>query len=126
MSRRRNVLRARAAVEDGRSRSSSRRGAAPAHSAPADPIEALIERSRRCRSRGDTRRAVVLLREACARDEWRARTWTLLGALLSALGRASEAASALEHARWLRERAGEQGRASSTRRLIEALNPLAA
>jgi hypothetical protein len=75
--------------------------------AAADPIETLIGRSRRERARGDIRRAVVLLRQACALDEGRARTWTLLGALLGRTGARDEALRALRQARWLRNRAGE-------------------
>ncbi len=95
---------------------------AEAASAPAsDPIEALIARSRRERARGDTRRAVVLLRQACALDEWRARTWTLLGATLARAGANDEAWRALNQARWLRVRAGEKARAAVTARLADHL-----
>ncbi|MDC3960344.1 hypothetical protein [Polyangium jinanense] len=85
-----------------------------------DPIEGLIYRARKLRRRGDTRGAIVLLRQACSQDEWRARTFTLLGALLSEVGRHDEAAVALAHARWLRQRAGEGPRAEVTARLLEA------
>ena len=90
--------------------------------APAlDPIETLIARSRRERARGDSRRALVLLREACALDEWRARSWTLLGASLARSGANEEARQAFNHARWLRARAGDQGRAAVTARLADQL-----
>ncbi|AKT41009.1 hypothetical protein [Chondromyces crocatus] len=91
----------------------------PEDGAGADPIETLIRRSRRCRRRGDARRALVLLRDACNHDEWRARSWTILGAFLAELGRKDEAVSALEHAHWLRVRAGEARRAEVTARLTE-------
>ena len=39
---------------------------------------------------------MILLREACARDEWRARPWTLLGSLLVAMGHRDEAIEAFE------------------------------
>ena len=95
---------------------------AEASAAPAsDPIEALIARSRRERARGDTRRAVVLLRQACALDERRARTWTLLGAILGRAGAKSEAVQAMNQARWLRARAGEKARAAVTARLAADL-----
>ncbi|MDI1444754.1 hypothetical protein [Polyangium sp. 6x1] len=84
-----------------------------------DPVEALIHRARKLRQRGDARGAIVLLRQACSHDEWRARTFTLLGALLSDEGRHEEAAMALSHARWLRQRAGEATRAEVTARLLE-------
>lgn len=85
-----------------------------------DRIEELIYRARKLRRREDTRGAIVLLRQACSQDEWRARTFTLLGALLSEVGRHDEAAAALVHARWLRQRAGEGPRAEVTARLLEA------
>ncbi|MDC0745119.1 hypothetical protein [Polyangium mundeleinium] len=85
-----------------------------------DAVEGLIYRSRKLRRRGDTRGALVLLRQACSQDEWRARTFTLFGALLSEEGHHDEAAKALLHARWLRQRAGEAPRAEVTARLLEA------
>jgi Flp pilus assembly protein TadD len=96
---------------------------APDASAPAgvDPIEALIGRSRKARAKGDVRRALVLLRQACALDEWRARPFTLLGAALARAGAGAEAQQALAHARWLRARAGETARALATARLAEIL-----
>jgi Flp pilus assembly protein TadD len=100
----------------------------PDSSAPAslDPVEALIGRSRKARAKGDARRALVLLREACALDAWRARPFTLLGAALARAGVAEEAHQALAHARWLRARAGETARALVTARLAEILLPRAA
>jgi Flp pilus assembly protein TadD len=86
-----------------------------------DPIETLIARSRRSRAKGDARRALVLLRQACALDEWRARTWTLLGAMAAQMGATEEAGRALNQARWLRTRAGEKARAAVTARLAERL-----
>src|SRR5581483_10317833 len=77
--------------------SGSRRDAPPGGPAPEplDAVETCIARARRFRSRGEDRKALVLLREACALDEWRARTWTLLGAMLTDLGQRSEAERAL-------------------------------
>src|SRR5688572_28232617 len=83
-----------------------------------DPIEVLVARARKARRRGEERRAIVLLREACARDEWRARTWTLLGVHLGRAGSVQEAERALKHARWLRVRAGEPARAAVVERLL--------
>jgi Flp pilus assembly protein TadD len=93
----------------------------PVAAAPDDPVETLIARSRRVREKGDTRRAMVLLRQACALDEWRARSWTLLGALLAREGVCEEAGRALNQARWLRARAGEKARAAVTERLAAEL-----
>ncbi|EYF00479.1 hypothetical protein [Chondromyces apiculatus] len=89
----------------------------PDGGAPEDAVEGLIRRSQRSRQRGDERRALVLLRDACKLDEWRARSWTLLGALLVAQGRRDEAVEAFDHAHWLRLRAGEDARAQVTARL---------
>lgn len=83
-----------------------------------DPVETLIARARRLRRRGDARGALVLMRQACSLDEWRARPFTLLGVMLSRTGRFEEAARALGHARWLRVRAGETARARVTERLL--------
>ncbi|MCC6553628.1 MAG: hypothetical protein IT372_11495 [Polyangiaceae bacterium] len=109
-----------------RNRFSSDETTAATSSPVEDPIEALIRRSRRCRQRGEHRRALVLLREACALDETRPRTWVLLGARLARLGRYEEASAAFERARWLQARAGEKARAAVTARLAEALRRLAA
>jgi cytochrome c-type biogenesis protein CcmH/NrfG len=91
-----------------------------------DAIEALVTRARRSARRGDVRRAVVLLRQACALDEERARPWALLGALLLRQGHGAEAEGPLRHARWLRARAGESGRAAATQRLLDRARALAA
>jgi len=104
-------------------------GAAKSASAlagPEDAVEVLIARARKSRARGDARRALVILREACALDEWRARTWTIMGALLAELGRSEEAERAFRQARWLRLRAGERARAAVLDRLIAQVAPAAA
>jgi Flp pilus assembly protein TadD len=93
---------------------------------PSDRVEVLIARARKCRAKGDVRKALVMLREACALDEWRARTWTLLGVFLAELGHAGEAAQALKQARWLRARAGERSKAAVMDQLIARLLPAAA
>jgi len=133
MSRKRTRFTAGNQVESGRSHRRSRSEGSVVHAfgpvaaaSHDDPIEELIRRSRRCRHKGDSRRALVLLREACARDEWRARSFTLLGVLLGDMGRRDEAVTALEHARWLRHRAGEDGRAAVTERLVANLRRAAA
>jgi Flp pilus assembly protein TadD len=115
----------------GRRRTDARRqklteklGLAPAQAAPVafdDPVETLIARSRRVRAKGDARRALVLLRQACALDEWRARSWTLLGVLLAREGVSEEAGRAFNQARWLRARAGEKARAAVTEQLAARL-----
>jgi Flp pilus assembly protein TadD len=117
-----------------RRRGAERRGvalfrrAAPASAPvdPDDPVEVLIARARRCRHKGDTRKALVLLREACSFDEWRARTWAIAGALCASLGRNEEAAQAYRQARWLRLRAGERARVAVLDRLLARMTPIAA
>lgn len=131
MGRKRHRLSARDTEAAAGSSSSAQRGkrgnaGERGDSAPEDPIEALIRRSRRCRQRGETRRALVLLQEACALDERRPRTWALLGARLADAGRREEAAAAFEQARWLCARAGEKARAAVTARLAAELRRLAA
>lgn len=91
-----------------------------------DPVEALVQRARKSRLRGDQRKALVLLREACAIDEWRARTWAILGAFLMELGRSGEAVLALRQARWLRVREGDRARAAVLDLLIAGVTPAAA
>jgi Flp pilus assembly protein TadD len=86
-----------------------------------DPIEILVVRARKLRRRGDRRGALVTLREATHMDEWRARTWTLLGALLGEMGRRAEAVEAFQRARWLRARAGDKARAAVNERLAARL-----
>ena len=86
-----------------------------------DPVEALVARARRLRRKGDARGALVMLRRACALDEWRARTFTLLGVAAARQGLLDEAGRALGQARWLRARAGEKARAAVTARLAADL-----
>lgn len=86
-----------------------------------DPIEALIRRAKRLLRKGEIRAALVMLRRACSMDDWRARSFTLLGALLRDAGRIDDAERAFLHARWLRQRAGEVSRAKVTMQLIDRL-----
>jgi Flp pilus assembly protein TadD len=94
-------------------------------SLPDDPVEVLVVRARRSRRKGDVRGALVLLRRACALDEWRARTYTLLGVEAGRQGQVEEATRALHQARWLRLRAGETARVAVTARLEAALRTAA-
>jgi Flp pilus assembly protein TadD len=91
-----------------------------------DPIELMIARAQKLRRRDETRKALVLLREAAATDEWRARTWTILAAFLADLGRDAEAMSAFKQAKWLRVRAGERARADITAKLMAQVTASAA
>ena len=95
MGRRRTEARkqkTRGKVEHGAERGATdRRGRSASPDNPMDPGA----RSRKVRAKGDSRRALVLLRQTCALDEWRARTWTLLGAYLGARGRGRRGAARL-------------------------------
>jgi len=91
-----------------------------------DPVEQMIAKARKMRVRGDLRGATVMLRRACNEDEHRARSWTLLGALLARMGQDGEALRAFKQARWLRLRAGDKARAAVTERLAAHLLPEAA
>ncbi len=82
-----------------------------------DEAETLIGRARRLRGRGEERRALALLRQACMLDEWRSRPFALLGAWLIRAGQHREAGERLRHAQWLLVRKGEPKRA----RALDAL-----
>ena len=82
-----------------------------------DSVEQLVVRARRLWTRGEIRRSLSMLREACNEDEWRARTWTIFAARLAEAGLRDEAAQAFTRARWLRKRAGDGARAAVTEQL---------
>jgi Flp pilus assembly protein TadD len=87
---------------------------------PLDGVEVLVARARRLWTRGDSRRALSLLRDACYADEWRARTWTIYAARLVEAGQREEAAQAFTRARWLRKREGDGARVAIIERLARA------
>jgi Flp pilus assembly protein TadD len=91
-----------------------------------DPQGSLIARARKLRRRGETRRMLTTLREACLRDEGAAWLWTLYGAMLAANGRDDDARRALKHALWLRKNDGDDARVKSTQALIDRIVPAAA
>jgi len=91
-----------------------------------DRVEALIASARRIRRRGDERRARQLLREACALDEYRPRTFALLGAWLAQAHIRDEACQRFRHARWLALRAGELGRVKTLDGLLAKVGDRAA
>lgn len=90
---------------------------------PLDSVEQLVARARRLWTRGEQRRSLTVLREACKEDEWRARTWTIFAARLAEAGLRDEAAQAFTRARWLRKRAGDGARAAVTERLAARAAP---
>ena len=81
----------------------------------------LLAKARRLRARGEIRKALVVLREACLRDEEAAAVWTLYGALSARHGHDDDARRALRHALWLRKSAGDDARAISTQALLDGL-----
>jgi|RhiMethySRZTD1v2_1073278.scaffolds.fasta_scaffold86521_5 Flp pilus assembly protein TadD len=88
---------------------------------PAAPQALLVQRARRLRRRGETRRAMLILREACHTFENCARLWTLYAVECTRLGRRDDAVEALERAIWLRDRNRDAARARVTRQLLERL-----
>ena len=84
--------------------------------------EGLILRARRSRAKGETRKALVAIREACLRDDTNAAIWTSYGALLARAARRDDAVVAFSHALWLRRRSHDEARARSTQMLIDRLS----
>jgi Flp pilus assembly protein TadD len=85
---------------------------------PGDP---LVLRARRLRRRGEQRRAMLILREACHAAEDCARLWTLYAAQCMRVGKRDDATDALTRAIWLRERERDSARAKVTRDLLDRL-----
>jgi Flp pilus assembly protein TadD len=89
--------------------------------APEIPGTPLVQRARRLRRRGEQRRAMLILREACHAAEDCARLWTLYAAQCMRVGRRDDASDALTRAIWLRERERDSARAKVTRDLLDRL-----
>lgn len=85
---------------------------------PVTTEQALIDRARRCRRRGEQRRALVALREACLRAAEDPRLWCLYGALCWQGRRREEALHAFRQSLWFRERQGDELRARVIRALV--------
>ena len=68
-----------------------------------DPQDALVIRARTARRRGDSRKALHVLREAAYSHQMNARLWTLYGVQCASVGKLDDAMQALGHAAWLRE-----------------------
>jgi hypothetical protein len=81
----------------------------------------LVARALRCRRKGETRKSLIALREACMRDEECAWLWTLYGAALAEDGRNEEGLVALKHALWLRHTAKDLPRERATKILVSRL-----
>lgn len=83
--------------------------------------EALLRRAWRHRRRGEQRRAMLVLREACQREAGSAKLWTLYAAQCVRVGRRDEAQHALKQALWLRQRARDAVRVRVVGALIDQL-----
>jgi hypothetical protein len=86
----------------------------------------LVSRALRCRRRGETRKMLIALREACMRDEGAAWLWTLYGGMLADARRTEEALRALKHALWLRHAAKDLPRERATKILVDRITEQAA
>ncbi|MCS6901264.1 MAG: hypothetical protein RMJ98_16935 [Myxococcales bacterium] len=84
-------------------------------------LEQLVQKARKLRHKGETRKALQTLREACITHEHCAWVWTLYGSYLTQSHRLEEARQAFRHALWLRQSNGDVRRARSTRALLEGL-----
>ena len=84
----------------------------------ADRADELTARAQKLRRKGELRRAVVTLREACALDERNSARWVMLGDVLFRMGKREEASRAMKQAVYLLERRGDRPRANVIRRLI--------
>ena len=89
----------------------------------AERARELTARAARLRRRGEIRRAVVTLREACALDEADAARWMQLGHLLSRAGKRDEARAAMKQSLFLREQEGAKKEGQCRAVLTAALGP---
>jgi len=89
---------------------------------PRRPAVTAVERARRQSERGDERRAMLILREACFAAESDAGLWVHYGLSCLRARRRDEGFRALAHALWLRERSRDQRRVQVMRDLIAHLS----
>jgi hypothetical protein len=78
----------------------------------------LTTRAHRLRRKGELRRALVALREACGLDEHHPARWLWLSYVLGLLGKCEEAEQAMKQALFLRQKSGEKGKADVIRSLL--------
>jgi Flp pilus assembly protein TadD len=90
-------------------------------SSTCDPVADCLNRARRQRLRGDQRKSLLLLREACCLAEHEPRLWTLYAVQCWRMGQRDEARKALRHALWQRERMQDKARAYVLRGLLLAM-----
>jgi hypothetical protein len=89
---------------------------------PRTPAVTAVERARRQSARGDERRAMLILREACFAAEFEPALWVHYGLSCLRARRRDEGFRALAHALWLRERSRDQARSRVMRDLIAHLS----
>jgi len=85
------------------------------------PVDDRLQRARRQRLRGDQRKALLLLREACCLSEHEARLWTLYAVQCWRTGHRDDARTAMRQALWLRQRENDHARAHVLRGLLLAM-----
>jgi Flp pilus assembly protein TadD len=86
------------------------------------PAVTAVERARRQAERGDERRAMLILREACFENEGEPALWVHYGLSCLKARRRDEGFRALAHALWLRERGRDHARVRVMRELIAHLS----
>jgi len=84
-------------------------------------VEERLEQARRRRNKGDQRRALVLMREACCLSPQDPVLWTLFGVQCWRANRRDDARQALRQALWLREHTRDPKRAHVLRALLLAM-----
>ncbi|MCC6647045.1 MAG: hypothetical protein IT374_15910 [Polyangiaceae bacterium] len=74
----------------------------------------LVAQARRLHRKGERKKELTALRQACLLEEDCASAWTLYAARLADAGRREDAAQAFRHAIWLRHRDGDLARERAT------------
>jgi Flp pilus assembly protein TadD len=92
-----------------------------AHTQAESREQTLVRQASRHVRRGEGRRAIVALREACMLAERDPKLWALYGGQCAREKQHEEARHALKQAIWLRERARDPRRARSLRGMLERL-----
>ncbi|HEX6273423.1 MAG TPA: hypothetical protein VFZ53_10290 [Polyangiaceae bacterium] len=81
-------------------------------------VVTLVRQARRHTLRGDTRKAMLAVREACLTSGTDARLWALYGAACRRARKHEEAKEAIRQAIYFRERERDARRAGSLQRLL--------
>ena len=84
-------------------------------------VVTLVRRARRHTLRGESRQAMLAVREACFAAQNDARLWALYGAACRRARRHEDAKNAIRQAIYLREREQDVRRAGSLERLLSEL-----